>query len=342
MLNAQFSSVFNPRRSLLNAYLAENETVVMHIYILRRLLLLIPTLLLVTLLVFSIIRLLPGNIVVLMMSEQGYASDKAKLEQMLGLDQPFYIQYVSYIGKVLRGDLGVSFWTKEPVLQEIFRRLPVSLELALFAMFFGLLMALPTGIFSAIRQDSWIDYLFRTMAIGGLSIPGFWMATIIIVSASIFWKWVPPMRFTPFHRDPMANMSQFLLPAMILGFALSASVMRMTRSMVLEVLREDYVRTAWAKGLREAVVIYRHVLKNAMIPVVTIIGLQLSVLIGGTVIMESIFVLPGMGRFLIDAITWRDYPVIQGINLFLAAGVILMNLIVDLFYAFLDPRIRYG
>jgi peptide/nickel transport system permease protein len=172
--------------------------------------------------------------------------------------------------------------------------------------------------------------------------PGFWMATIIIVMASIWWKWVPPMRFTPFWRDPLANLAQFLLPAIILGFALSASIMRMTRSMMLEVLREDYIRTARAKGLHEALVIARHVLKNAMIPVVTIMGLQFSALIGGTVIMESIFVLPGMGRFLLDAITWRDYPVIQGINLFLAAGVILLNLLIDLLYAFLDPRIRYG
>jgi peptide/nickel transport system permease protein len=311
-------------------------------YIIRRLLLLIPTLFLVTLLVFSIIRLLPGNIVVLMMSEQGYASDRAKLEQMLGLDQPFYWQYLTYLGRVFRGDFGVSFWTKEPVLDEILQRLPVSLELALLAMCCGLFIALPIGILSAIRQDSWVDYLFRTVAIGGLSIPGFWMATIIIVSASISWKWVPPMRFTPFLRDPVANLSQFIIPAVILGFALSASVMRMTRSMVLEVLREDYVRTAWAKGLHESAVISRHVLKNAMIPVVTIMGLQLSALLGGAVIMESIFVLPGMGRFLIDAMTWRDYPVIQGINLFFATGVIVLNLLIDLLYAFLDPRIRYG
>ena len=311
-------------------------------YVLRRLILLLPTVALVTLLVFSIIRLLPGDIVTLMMSEQGYASDKAKLEQMLGLDQPFYRQYASYVGKVLHGDLGVSFWTKEPVLDEILRRLPVSLELALLAMFFGLLIAVPTGIFSAVRQDTWLDYVLRTGAIGGLSVPGFWMATVVIVSASIWWQWVPPMRYTPLARDPVKNLSQLLLPAIILGFALSASVMRMTRSMVLEVLREDYVRTAWAKGLPESRVIARHVLKNAMIPVVTVMGLQLSALLGGTVIMESIFVLPGMGKFLLDAITWRDYPVIQGINLFLATGIIVLNLVIDLVYGFLDPRIRFG
>ena len=301
-----------------------------------------PTMALVTLLVFSIIRLLPGDIVTLMMSEQGYASDKAQLERMLGLDQPFYKQYVTYLGRVFQGDLGVSFWTKEPVLEEILRRLPVSLELAVLAMFFGLIIALPVGIFSAIRQDTWLDYLFRSGAIGGLSIPSFWMATVVIVTASIWWQWVPPMRYTPFARDPMRNLSQLLLPAIILGLALSASVMRMTRSMVLEVLREDYVRTAWAKGLPERMIVARHVLKNAMIPVVTVVGLQLSTLIGGTVIMESIFVLPGMGKFLLDAITWRDYPVIQGINLFLATGVIVLNLVIDVVYGYLDPRIRYG
>ena len=309
-------------------------------YVLRRLMLLVPTLLLVTLLVFSIIRLLPGDIVTLMMSEQGYASDKAKLEQMMGLDRPFYRQYLTYLGHALQGDLGVSFWTKEPVLDEILRRLPVSLELALLAMLFGLLIAVPTGIFSAVRQDTWLDYLFRTGAIGGLSIPGFWLATVVIVGASIWWQWVPPMRYTPFTRDPVKNLSQLLLPALILGLALSASIMRMTRSMVLEVLREDYVRTAWAKGLPESAVIARHVLKNAMIPVVTIMGLQLSALLGGTVIMESIFVLPGMGKFLLDAITWRDYPVIQGIILVFATSFLAVNLLLDISYALLDPRVQ--
>lgn len=313
----------------------------MYLYILRRLLLLLPTLFLVTVLVFSIVRFLPGDIITLMLSEQGYASDKSKLEEMLGLDKPFPLQYLSYMGKALRGDLGTSFWTREPVLDEILRRLPISIELAVLAMAFSLVIAIPTGILSALRQDSWIDFCFRSVAIGGLSIPGFWMATIIIVTASIWWKWVPPMRFTPFFRDPIANLTQFLLPALILGFALSASVMRMTRAMMLEVLREDYIRTARAKGLRETMVVCRHALKNALIPVVTILGLQLSVLIGGTVIMESIFVLPGMGRFLLDAITWRDYPVIQGINLFLATGVILINILVDVLYGLLDPRIRY-
>jgi peptide/nickel transport system permease protein len=313
----------------------------MYPYVIRRVLWLIPTLWLVTLLVFAIVRLLPGDIVVLMLSEQGYASDRTKLERMLGLDRPVYEQYLRYVGRAICGDLGTSLWTREPVLDEIVRRLPVSLELAFLSMVCGLMIGLPAGILAAVRQDSWADYFFRTIAIGGLSIPGFWMATVIIVATSICWKWVPPMRFTPFLQDPLANLSQFVLPALILGCTLSASVMRMTRSVMLEVLREDYVRTAWAKGLRESAVIARHVLRNAMIPVATITGLHLSTLIGGTVIMESIFVLPGMGRFLLDAMTWRDYPVIQGVNLVLATGVIVLNLLIDLVYGFLDPRIRY-
>jgi len=314
----------------------------MYAYVIQRLLWIIPTLLLITLIVFSIVRLLPGDIVVLILSEQGYASDRAALERMLGLDRPFHEQYLRYLSQVARGDFGVSFWTREPVLDEIMRRLPVSLELALLTMVCGLLIGLPTGILSAVHRDSGVDHLCRTIAVGGLCIPGFWMATIAIVTASIYWRWVPPMRFTPFVQDPLANVSQFILPALILGFALSASLMRLTRSVILEVLQEDYVRAARAKGLRESAVIVRHVLRNAMIPVVTVMGLQLSALIGGTVIMESIFVLPGMGRFLLDAITWRDYPVIQGINLFLATGVIVINLLVDLLYGLLDPRIRYN
>jgi peptide/nickel transport system permease protein len=313
-------------------------------YVLRRLVLLVPTLALVTLLVFSIIRLLPGDIVTLMMSEQGYASDKAKLEQMMGLDQPFYRQYVTYVGRVLQGDLGVSFWTKEPVLDEILRRLPVSLELALLAMVFGLLIAVPTGIFSAVRQDTWLDYLFRTGAIGGLSVPGFWMATVVIVAASIWWQWVPPMRYTPFARDPVKNLSQLVLPAIILGLALSARVMRMTRSMVLEVLREDYVRTAWAKGAPGRRVVVHHLLRNSMLPVVTLLGLNIAYVFaapfGGALFVEEVFNLHGLGAELVTATTRGDIPVVVGVIVVVTLVVIVCNFLVDVAYAFLDPRIR--
>lgn len=310
-------------------------------YILKRIILLIPTLFLISFIVFSIIRLLPGDVVQLMLSEQGYASDVEEMYRLLGLNKPIHQQYLEYIRGALRGDLGKSLWSGRMVTQEILQKLPPTLELAFFSMIFALLIAIPTGVISAVRQDSWADYLFRSLAIGGLSIPGFWIATIVVVFASIWYRWVPNIRYVSIFKDPLANLSQFALPSFIMGLALAAGIMRMTRSMMLEVLREDYIRTAWSKGLRERLVVSRHALKNAMIPVVTIMGLQISALIGGTVIMEAIFVLPGMGRYLLDAITWRDYPVIQGINLVLATGIIFINLIVDILYAFLDPRIRY-
>ncbi len=310
-------------------------------YILKRIILLIPTLFLISFIVFSIIRFLPGDVVKLMLSEQGYAGDVEEMYRLLGLDRPIYHQYIQYMKGALKGDLGKSLWSGRLVSQEILQKLPATLELALLSMLFALLIAIPTGVISAIRQDTWIDYLFRSISIGGLSIPGFWLGTMIVVFASIWYRWVPNIRYVAFFKDPVSNLSQFTLPALIMGIALAAGIMRMARSMMLEILREDYIRTAWSKGLREAVIIWRHALKNAMIPVVTVMGLQISALIGGTVIMESIFVLPGMGRYLLDAITWRDYPVIQGINLVLASGIIFINLIVDVFYAFLDPRIRY-
>lgn len=310
-------------------------------YILKRIVLLFPTLFLISFIVFSLIRLLPGDVVQLMLSEQGYASDVEEMYRLLGLDKPIHLQYMEYMGGVLQGNLGKSLWSGRAVTQEILQKLPPTLELALFSMIFALVIAVPIGVISALRQDRWADYLSRSLAIGGLSIPGFWIATIVVVYASIWYRWVPNIRYVSLFKDPWANLSQFALPSLIMGIAMAAGIMRMTRSMMLEVLREDYIRTAWSKGLRESLVVWRHALKNAMIPVVTIMGLQISALIGGTVIMEAIFVLPGMGRYLLDAITWRDYPVIQGINLVLATGIIFINLIVDIVYALLDPRIRY-
>ena len=218
----------------------------------------------------------------------------------------------------------------------------MSLELGLLTIGCALLMAIPIGVLAAIRQDTIQDYTARSIAIGGLSIPGFWLATLVVVVPSIWWGWTPPIQYVPFREQPWHHLGQFLLPAVILGFASAASVMRLTRAQMLEVLRQDYVRTAWAKGLRERFVVLKHALKNAMIPVVTIIGLQVANVAGGTVIMEQIFGLPGMGRFLIEAIIQRDYPVIQGVNLTLATIVIAMNLVTDMVYGFLDPRIRYS
>ncbi len=313
----------------------------MRSYIIRRILLLFPTVLLLSFLVFGIIRMLPGDAVELMVSEGGYADDTEELREMLGLDQPVFSQYFKYMKGVVRGDLGISLWSGQPVLSEISRRLPISFELALMALIWTLILGVPIGVISALKQDTGTDYTLRSLAIGALSVPGFWIATMILVFGSIWLKWIPPINYIPFKENPIQNLSQLVVPSFVLSLALSAAIMRMTRTMMLEVMREDYIRTARAKGLTGWTVVTRHALKNAMIPVVSIMGIQLAFLVGGTIIMESIFILPGMGKYLLDAIAWRDYPVIQGINLFICTLIITINLCVDLLYGFLDPRIRH-
>jgi peptide/nickel transport system permease protein len=310
-------------------------------YIIKRLLLIVPTLLLVTMIVFSLTRLIPGDVVVLMFEEKAYAKDLDALRAKLGLDKPLYVQYATWLGKVVRGDLGESLWTKRPVREEIVRRLPVSAELGVMAIIVALLLALPIGVLSAIRQDTVQDYTARSLAIVGLSVPAFWKATLVIVLPSIWFGWAPPLQFTAYTQDPWQHFSQFIAPAIILGIASGASIMRLTRALMLEVLRQDYIRTAWSKGLRERRVVLKHALKNAIIPVITIVGIQITQIASGTVIMETIFGLPGMGRFLVDAIYQRDYPVVQGVNLLIASIIVGVNLVVDMTYAYLDPRIRY-
>jgi peptide/nickel transport system permease protein len=245
------------------------------------------------------------------------------------------------MGGVLQGDLGTSLRNKTPVSEELLGRIPVTAELGLIAMVVGLLIAIPVGVISAIRQDTWSDYLGRSLAIGLLAIPAFWLGTLVITLPSIWWGWTPPLRYTRFLDDPMKNLGHVIIPAMILGLGLSGTLMRLTRAQMLEVLRQDFVRTATAKGLAEHAVVMRHTLKNAFIPVLTLLGLQVSILVGGTVVLESVFVLPGMGRYLLEAVQYRDYPVIQGLNLIFATVIILANLIVDLLYGWLDPRVRY-
>lgn len=310
-------------------------------YITRRLLLLLPTLLLVSFLVFCIVRIIPGDAVTLMVAEMGFADDEAELRAVLGLDQSLPRQYWNYMRNALRGDLGTSLWSGQPVLEEITRRLPLTFRLALMALFWTLLTGIPLGVLSAFKQDTWLDYLLRSVSVGGLSVPSFWLATMLVVFGAIWFRWVPPIDFIPFGEDPLASLGQLVVPSLVLSVALSASIMRMTRTMMLEVMREDYIRTARAKGLSEWVVVIRHALANSLIPVLSIMGIQMAFLVGGTVIMESIFVLPGMGKYLLDAITWRDYPVIQGINLFICTLIICINLVIDLLYGVLDPRIRY-
>jgi peptide/nickel transport system permease protein len=310
-------------------------------YFVKRLFVAIPSLLIASLIVFTLPRLIPGDVVQLMLEEKAYAKDIDELRAKLGLDRPLLVQYGEWLGRTLRGDLGESLWTRRPVLEELGRRLPVTLELGLLATAFAIVIAVPIGVISATRQDTVRDYVARSTAILGLSVPGFWLATLVIVLPAIWWGWRPSTGFTEVSADPMAHVTQFILPALILGIASAASLMRLTRAMLLEVLRQDYIRTAWAKGLREGVVVFKHSLKNAVIPVITVLGIQIAQIIGGTVIIEQIFGFPGMGRFLFDAINQRDYPVIQGINLIVVSVIILMNLAVDALYAVLDPRIRY-
>jgi peptide/nickel transport system permease protein len=239
------------------------------------------------------------------------------------------------------GDLGESLWTRRPVLEEIGQRLPITLELALMSLVVALVIAVPIGVIAAARQDTIQDYTFRSAAILGLSVPGFWLATLVIVLPAIWWGWRPLTGYVEISKDPIGHLVQMALPAVILGIAFAAAMMRLTRGMLLEVLRQDYVRTAWSKGLRERVIILKHGLRNAIIPVITYIGTQLPQVIGGTVIIEYIFGLPGMSRFLFEAINQRDYPVIQGVNLVVVSFIVVINLAVDALYAVLDPRIRY-
>jgi peptide/nickel transport system permease protein len=310
-------------------------------YIATRCLLAVPALLIATFIVFSLPRLLPGDVVTLMLEEKAYASDIAELRAKLGLDRALPVQYLEWLGNLARGDLGESLWTRRPVIQELGRRLPVSLTLGVMATIFAVLAAVPVALVSATRQDTLADYAARSAAILGLSVPGFWLATLVIVLPVVWFGWTPTVRFTAFSAGPWTYLGQFLIPALILGAASAAGIMRLTRGMLLEVLRQDYMRTASAKGLPALRVVLKHGLRNAILPVITILGIQLAQIVGGTVIIETIFGLPGMGRFLVDAILQRDYPVVQGVNLVIAAVIVLSNLTVDCLYAVLDPRIRY-
>ena len=319
----------------------------MRAYIIRRLLLMILSLFLLTILVFLSVRLLPGDVIDAILGRMMEIStvgtiDREGLERQLGLDVPGYVQYARWLGGILlRGSLGESLMGRGPVGQQIVSRLPVTLELGLLAIVIGLVIALPVGIYSAIRQDTAADYAGRSVAIIGLATPNFWLGIMVMVYPAIWWGWSPSMELIPFSDDPVGNLAMFLIPSLILGTASAAAIMRLTRTMMLEVLRQDYIRTAWSKGLRERVVIIRHTIKNALIPVVTLIGLQVPILVGGSVIMENIFNLPGVGRLILIALNDRDYTMVAGVNLFFAAAVMGANLVTDLIYAFLDPRVRY-
>jgi peptide/nickel transport system permease protein len=298
----------------------------------------------VTIVVFGLVRLIPGDTVDQVAGEFASFDPElgARLREEYGLNASIPQQYGEWLAGVFRGDLGTSLLSRRSVVGELQHRLPVTFELGAIGLFTSLVIAVPVGILSAIRQDTPLDYLFRGGAIALLAIPGFWIAVIIITLGARWFAWAPPLYYTGFFTDPLTNLRIMWLPGVLLGLGLSGAVMRLTRTQMLEVLRQDYIRTAWAKGLTERTVIARHALKNAMIPIVTIVGLQIPVLVGGTVILEQVFSLPGVGRYLVSSTAARDYPVIQGVNLLIAVVVIASNLVVDLSYAYLDPRVRYG
>ncbi|MDP2919262.1 MAG: ABC transporter permease [Dehalococcoidia bacterium] len=319
-------------------------------YLVRRVLLIVPTIFIVTVLVFSLARFIPGSVIDRLVSEMagyglaqgGEQVDIESIKHQLGLDVPVHVQYVRWAGAILtRGDFGDSLWTRRPLVDELRVRYPVTFELSLMALIISVIVAVPVGIYSAIRQDTAGDYLGRSIAIAGLSIPNFWVGTIIMVIPAIIWGWSPPVEYIQLARDPLGNLGQFIIPATIMGMSTSAGLMRMTRTMMLEVLRNDYVRTAWSKGLTEKMVVMRHAFKNAALPLITMLGARIPGLLAGSVIMEQIFALPGMGRLMIDAINTRDYPVISGINLIMAILTLVCILLTDVSYAYVDPRIRY-
>jgi len=315
-------------------------------YIVRRILLMIPTLLGAVTLIFLLMRLLPGDVALYILGS-GESSDvnKQALEQIrqdLGLDQPLIVQYGKWLWGAMRLDFGNSYWTRQPVIEELQRRYPLTANLAVMSLVLGTLIAIPIGVVSAIRQDTLVDYAARIFVIAGLSIPNFWLAILVILGLVHYFQWLPPLNFAPFWADPWLNFKQLVFPALITGYRLSAIGARMTRSSILEVLRDDYVRTARAKGLRELVVVLKHALRNALLPVITIIGLELLTLFGGLVVIETVFSVPGIGRYLVDAITHRDYPSVQALVFMFAVLVVTVNLLVDIIYGFLDPRIRYG
>lgn len=315
-------------------------------YLIRRSLLIIPTLFMISVIVFMMLRLVPGDIIDTIMQRVvvvGGSVDREVLERHLGLDLPAHVQYGRWIRDILlHGNLGISLDSGLPVTPMIFSRLATTVELGLLALAMAMLISIPIGIFSAIRQDSVGDYIGRSIAIIFIAVPSFWIATMIILYPSIWWGWTPPIDLIPFNEDPLGHIKTFIIPSFILAMAMSGNAMRMTRTMMLEVLRQDYIRTAYSKGMRERIVVIRHALKNALIPVVTILGAELPILVGGAVIIEEIFALPGIGRLMIEALQVRDYTLVAGINLVIATGIVGANLLVDLSYAFFDPRVRYS
>ena len=316
----------------------------MKTYLIQRLAVALLTLFGMSVVIFVLLRLAPGDIVDILFSTAGYVDPEARktIMQELGIDRPLVVQYGDWIWQILHGDLGKSYRYDLPTWEIIRPLLPVTLELAILSLVVAVLLGVPTGVVSAVRQDSALDYVLRVVSLAGLSMPSFWLGMVIILGLVAWLRWIPPMTYVPPTEDLGLNAVQFLLPALAVGYRSSALIMRITRSSLLEVLREDYIRTARAKGQRPRTVVWRHAFRNAMLPVVTVIGIEFAFLIGGLIVTESVFNLPGVARFLVEAILWRDYPMVQNLVMFIAIVVILSNLAVDMLYGFLDPRVRYG
>ena len=311
-------------------------------YLINRALLMIPTLLGVAVLVFFMLRLMPGDPVQMMMDGANVSKQVIDAERArLGLDQPIYIQFVKWLGSALTGDFGYSIWTGKPVLHEIAIRLELSLEVAILATILAVALALPLGTLSAIFKDTWIDHVIRVFSIAGLAVPSFWLGMIIILGLLTWFSWIPPLMFTPFMQDPKANLLQLIWPALAVGYRYSAVSTRMMRSSILEVLQEDYIRTARANGVYERLVISRHALRNALLPVITVIGLEFAFLIGGLVVTEQVFNLNGIGKLFVQAIARGDYTLLQALVLLVSVVFVLVNFVIDILYAVFDPRIRY-
>jgi peptide/nickel transport system permease protein len=312
-------------------------------YVVGRLLLMVPTLVGVAVITFVVMRLVPGDIVALRYAGSSVPQDIIDKERaLLGLDKPMVEQFLTWMGSLAHLDFGQSLWTGNSIMDEIWVRLPLTLELAVVASLFAVVIALPLGVVAAVKQDTWIDYVIRIVSVGGLAMPSFWIGIMLVLGTITIFGWAPPLVYTPFFEDPVANLSQLVLPAVSVGYRYSAVSMRMTRSTLLDVLREDYVRTARAKGLRDSIVVVRHALRNALLPVITVVSLEFAFLIGGLVVTEQVFNLNGIGKLLVDAVAHRDYPLIQALVLLLSAVFVLVNFAVDMLYVVLDPRIRYS
>ena len=315
----------------------------MRVYVVKRVLSLVPTIIGVTILVFLLIRLIPGTVVDQLVGAEAKVDESAKaaMRAYFGLDRPLYAQYWTWFSGLLRGDLGDSWRSGLPVSKMIFDRLSVTIELAIGALLISLVVGIPLGILSAVRENTPLDHIARIASLFSLSLPIFWQAAMLILLLSLWFHWVPPVEYAPLTKDPATNLTQLVLPALVLGTVVAAQVMRMTRSALLDVLRQDYIRTARAKGMRERLLVRRHAFRNALVPIVTVIGVQVGYLLGGAVVTEEVFTLPGVGRLVLNAVYERDYPLVQGTILFIAMLFMVSNLLVDLLYAYLDPRIRY-